>query len=111
MDCLFCKIINKEIPSDIIYEDDKFLAFKDIKPIAPIHLLIIPKKHIPSIKHLEVVDKELMGELLLVAQQIAKKQRVSENGYRLILNIGRDAGQAVNHLHLHLLAGKTLSWG
>jgi len=110
MECLFCKIINKEIPSDIIYEDDKFVAFRDINPIAPIHLLIIPKKHILSMGHVEASSKGLVGELFLTAKKIAEEQGVAENGYRLILNVGKDADQSVNHLHLHLLGGKTLPW-
>ena len=110
MSCLFCKIINKEIPADIIYEDDKFLAFRDIKPVAPIHLLIVPKKHIPTVDHLEEGDKELTGELFLVAQKIARKEGVSERGYRLITNIGENAGQTIEHLHLHLIGGEKLPW-
>lgn len=109
-DCLFCKIIKKELPADIIYEDNDFLSFRDISPKAPIHLLIIPKKHIPSVNDLGQEDKELMGKLFLVASEIARKQEVFNKGYRLIINVGKDAGQAVAHLHLHLLAGKTLSW-
>ncbi len=109
-DCLFCKFANKEIPADIIYEDDDFFAFKDINPKAPLHLLIIPKKHIPSINYLELGDKELIGRLFLTAQKIARGQGVFDKGYRLIINVGEDAGQTVDHLHLHLLAGKTLPW-
>ena len=101
--CLFCKIINKEVPSDIIYEDEKVIAFKDIHPKAPIHLLIVPKKHIPSVNHLEIEDKTLMGELILVAQKIAREKNLK--GYRLQINVGRPAGQIIDHLHLHLLAG------
>jgi len=110
MDCIFCKIVKKEIPSDIVYEDKKIIAFKSIEPVVPVHLLIIPKKHIPTVDHLEIKDKELIGELFLIAQKIAREQRVSESGYRLIINIGRDAGQTVEHLHLHLLGGKKLPW-
>ncbi len=110
-DCLFCKIVNKEIPADIVYDDERFLAFKDIEPIAPLHLLIIPKKHILAVDQLADSDKELMGELLLTAKKIARTAGVAESGYRLVLNVGRDAGQSVNHLHLHLLGGKALSWG
>ncbi len=108
--CLFCKIANKETPADIVYEDDKFLAFKDINPQAPVHILVIPKKHIPSVDHLEVQDKELMGEMFLVAQKVAREKKLSPNGYRLVLNVGKEAGQTVNHLHLHILGGKTLPW-
>lgn len=102
MECLFCKIINKEVPSDIVYEDDKVIAFKDIHPKAPLHLLIIPKKHIPSVDHLEIEDKTLMGELILAAKKIAKEKNLK--GYKLQINVGRPAGQLIDHLHLHLLA-------
>lgn len=109
-DCIFCKIANKEFPSEIAYEDEKIIAFKDIKPVAPLHLLIIPKLHIPSVDHLESKDRELIGELFLVAQKIAREEGVAETGYRLIFNIGKDAGQTVDHLHLHLIGGKRLPW-
>ena len=104
MSCLFCQIANKEVPAEIVYQDDKILAFKDITPKAPVHLLIIPKKHIPSVNHLEIQDKTLMGELILVAQKIAKDKKLE--GYKLQINIGRSAGQIINHLHLHLLSGR-----
>ena len=110
MNCIFCKIINKEIPADIIYESEKVLAFKDVEPKAPVHILIVPKKHIPSVNHLELKDKELIGELFFIAQKIARDQKVARTGYRLIFNIGKDAGQTVDHLHLHLLGGKKLPW-
>jgi len=109
-DCIFCKIVDKELSSRIIYEDNKFIAFKDVNPKAPVHLLIIPKKHIPSVNHIEPQDADLVGKLILVAQKIAKKEGVSESGYRLIFNIGKNAGQTVDHLHLHLLGGKKLPW-
>jgi len=109
-DCLFCKIINREVSADVVYEDENFLAFEDINPKAPLHLLIIPKKHIPSVNYIEPEDQDLIGRLFLVAPQIAKEQGVFDKGYRLIINVGRDAGQAVDHLHLHLLGGKTLPW-
>jgi len=103
INCLFCKIAKKEMPAEIVYEDEKVLVFKDIHPKAPLHLLIIPKKHIHSINHLELRDKELMGELILVAQKIAKEKNLE--GYKLVINVGRPAGQIIDHLHLHLLAG------
>ena len=103
MPCLFCKIINKEVSSDIVYEDEKVVSFKDIHPKAPIHLLILPKKHIPSVNHLEETDKELVGNLFLVAKNIARDKNL--NGYKLIVNVGREGGQLIDHLHLHLLAG------
>lgn len=102
MECIFCKIVNKEISSEIVYEDDKIISFKDINPQAPIHLLIVPKKHIPSVDHIGVEDKTLMGELILAAQKIARDKNLE--GYRLQINVGRPAGQIVDHLHIHLLA-------
>lgn len=106
MECLFCKIINKELSSDIVYEDEKTIAFKDIHPKAPIHLLILPKKHIPSVNHLEKEDKKLMGELILVAQKIAKQKKLK--GYKLIINVGQEGGQIIEHLHIHLLSGRPI---
>jgi len=104
-DCLFCKIIAKELPSSVIYENDNFLVIKDIHPKAPIHLLLITKKHIPSVDHLSKNDKELMGEMILTAQQVARDQGLRERGYRLGFNVGRGGGQIVDHLHLHLTGG------
>lgn len=102
--CIFCKIVKKELPAEIIYEDDKIIAFKDIKPLTPIHFLIVPKKHIHSVDHVEIEDKTLMGELIMAAQKIAREKNIQ--GYKLQINVGRNAGQMVDHLHLHLLAGK-----
>ena len=110
MSCIFCKIVRKEIPAQIVYEDETVMAFKDIEPVAPVHILIIPKLHIPSVNHLEMKNKTLMGELILVAQRIAKEQNVDKSGYRLVFNIGKDAGQTVDHLHLHLIGGHRLPW-
>jgi len=104
MDCIFCKIINKETPADIVYESEKVIVFKDINPKAPIHILIVPKKHITSVKEVEIEDKELLGELFLVAKKIARDKNLK--GYKLIVNVGREAGQIVDHLHIHLLSGK-----
>lgn len=104
-DCLFCKIVAKDSPSTIIYENPNFLVIKDIKPSAPIHLLIIAKKHIPSVDHLVKNDKELIGEMVLTAQQVARDQGLRERGYKLGFNVGRGGGQLVPHLHLHLLGG------
>ncbi|MDP3052188.1 MAG: histidine triad nucleotide-binding protein [bacterium] len=109
-DCIFCKIIDKELPADILYEDNNVIVFKDIKPKAPLHILIVPKKHIPSINHLELEDKKLMGEMFLAAKKMAKKQGVAKTGYRLVFDTGKNAGQTVDHLHLHLLGGKKLPW-
>lgn len=106
--CIFCKIVHKEAPSEIVYEDDKLLVFKDVYPKAPIHILIVPKKHIPTVDHIEMQDKELIGEMFLRAKKVAAKESLASKGYRLIFNVGRDAGQTVDHLHLHLLAGEKL---
>jgi histidine triad (HIT) family protein len=111
MQCIFCKIIKKEIPAEIVYENDSVLAFQDIEPIAPIHILIVPKAHISSAGHLEPENKLLAGELILAAQKISKDKKIDESGYRLIFNIGRDAGQTVDHLHMHLIGGKKISMG
>lgn len=102
MDCIFCKIINKEKPADFLYEDDKVIVIKDINPKAPIHLLIIPKKHISSVEEVGLEDRELMGDLILTAKKIAKEKNL--NGYKLLINIGRSVGQIVDHLHMHLLS-------
>ncbi len=104
-DCLFCKIIAKELPSAVIYENDNFLVINDIKPKAPVHLLIITKNHIPSVDHLSQNDKELIGEMILTAQQVARDQGLSEVGYKLGFNVGEKGGQLIPHLHLHLLGG------
>jgi len=107
-ECIFCKIINKELPSEIISEGEKFIVIQDIKPVARLHLLIIPKKHIPSMNDLGPEDKELIGDMVLLAKKIAKDKGVQDTGYRLVFNAGADAGQTVDHLHLHLLGGEKL---
>lgn len=104
-DCLFCKIIKGEIPSSKVYEDDEILAFNDINPAAPIHILVIPKKHITSLAHMEKGDEELVGKIYGVINKIAEEKGFKDNGYRVIVNCGRDAGQEVMHLHFHILAG------
>ncbi len=108
LDCIFCKIVNKEIEKDFLYENEKIVAFEDITPKAPVHLLIVPKKHILSVDKIKEEDKELIGEMVLVAQKLAREKELVEGGYRLILNTGRDAGQTVDHLHIHLLGGAKL---
>jgi histidine triad (HIT) family protein len=109
-DCLFCKIANKEIPSKIVFEDEKMLAFEDINPQAPEHVLIVPKKHIDSLSACARNDAVLLGNMLIAAQKIAEDRGVSESGYRAVFNMGPDAGMAVNHLHLHLLGGRKFAW-
>ena len=107
-DCIFCKIANKEINSEFVYEDDEIIAFKDINPQAPIHILVIPKKHIESIIDLTDEDEMLVGKMYTAVRKIAKKLNIEESGFRLIVNCGKDAGQEVPHLHFHILAGKKL---
>lgn len=110
MSTIFGKIIRKEIPAKIIYEDEDVLAFEDIQPQAPVHILVIPKKEIPTLNDLKSEDAELMGKLFLAAQKIAKEQGFAEQGYRIVFNCNEDGGQTVNHIHLHLLAGRSLTW-
>lgn len=106
--CIFCKIIKKEIPSEIIYEDNNIVAFADINPKAPVHILIVPKKHIPTVDDFKKEDSKIIGAMVLVAQKIARKQKLAKNGYRLVFNVRFHGGQVVNHIHLHLLGGKPL---
>jgi len=107
-DCLFCRIAKKEIPSDAVYEDDEILAFKDISPQAPVHLLIIPKKHIKSTEEIDENNKEIAGELISAASKIARDMKLE--GYRLVFNCNEIAGQTVFHLHCHLFAGREMKW-
>ena len=106
--CLFCRIIKGEIPSSKVYEDEEVLAFKDINPAAPIHVLVIPKKHITSLAKMEDGDEKIISKIYKVINEIAEKQGFKEKGYRVIVNCGEDGGQEVEHLHFHLLAGKKL---
>jgi len=108
-DTLFTKIINREIPADIVYEDDVCLAFRDINPQAPVHILVIPKKPIPKIADATDHDADLLGHLMIVAGKIAKDEGFGD-AFRLVINNGEDAGQAVFHLHIHILAGRNFSW-
>lgn len=107
-ECIFCKITSKLAPAEIVYEDGNLMAFKDIYPKAPIHILIVPKKHIETVDHIESDDKGLIGEMFIAAKKIARDFGIAKEGYRLIFNVGRAAGQTVDHLHLHLLGGKKL---
>ena len=109
MDCLFCRIIQGEIPAKKIYEDSETFVFEDIKPQAPTHVLIIPKKHIVDVKEAKGEDAQIIGKLHLVAAKIARDRKI-ENGYRTVFNVGPGAGQSVFHLHLHLLGGRALGW-
>ena len=109
-DCLFCRIVNREIPAEIIYEDDFILAFNDINPQAPLHILIIPKKHIEKVSSLKEEDSHLVSKMVLRAKDIAADKGISADGYRLVLNCGKNAGQEVFHIHLHLLGGRRFIW-
>lgn len=107
-DCIFCKIISGEIPSTNVYRDEQVTAFRDINPAAPIHILIVPNKHIDSVNMMIVDDEPLIGHLFFVAKELAAKEGISEDGYRLISNTGAGAGQTVFHIHLHLLGGEPM---
>ena len=109
-DCLFCKIAHKEIPSEILYEDDKVVAFKDIEPQAPTHVLIIPKTHYDSILEVTDKDQEIVAHIHKVITQLAKDLKIAEKGFRIVNNCGEDGGQTVKHLHYHLLGGRNLQW-
>ena len=109
MDCLFCKIIDGEIPSTKVYEDDVCYAFRDINPVAPTHILVIPKKHIDGLDACDEGDKEILSHILSVIKLIAREEKLT-GGYRVISNVGEDGGQSVCHLHFHLIGGKKLGW-
>ena len=106
--CVFCKIVNREIPAKVVYEDDKVMAFHDINPQAPIHILVIPKEHIPTVNDLEEKHRELIGHIFTVIKEIAKEMGIAESGYRVLVNCNRDGGQEIYHLHFHLLGGAPL---
>ena len=107
-DCIFCKIVKKEIPSSIVYEDEEMMAFRDINPVAPVHILVIPKKHIESLIYLNKEDEGLVGRIYTTINKIAKQEGVAENGFRVVVNCGEDGGQEVKHLHFHIIGGKKL---
>jgi histidine triad (HIT) family protein len=109
-DCLFCKIITREIPASIVYEDDRILVFNDINPQAPTHVLVVPKRHIESLNELAPGDDGIVGEVVRRAAAIAKDRGISAGGYRTVFNTNRDAGQTVFHIHLHLLGGRSMRW-
>ncbi len=106
--CPFCDIAARKLKAEIVYEDDQILAFKDAHPIAPVHILVIPKAHLPSINEVSIDDANLMGRLIVAARMLAEENNVSQSGYRLVLNTGRDANQTVFHIHLHLIGGRFL---
>lgn len=108
VDCVFCKIVQREIPSTIVYEDDELIAFNDINPVSPVHLLIVPKKHLVSLNDVREEDTGLLGRMLLVASKLAGEKELHGRGYRAVINNGAEGGQIVMHLHLHLIGGKKL---
>lgn len=110
-DCIFCKIINKDIPADIVYEDDKIVAFRDAHPLAPVHILIIPKDHIQTIDDLEDRQESLIGKMVLTAKKIGRDENISEGGYKLLFRVKKHGGQEVDHIHLHLIGGAPLAEG
>ncbi len=109
-DCLFCKIVAGEIPADIVYENESVIAFRDTSPQAPVHVLVIPRKHISTINDLDEEDRTLIGDMFLAAKEIAAQEGIDESGYRAVMNCNKGAGQSVFHIHLHVLGGRGLSW-
>lgn len=110
IDCIFCRIVAGEIPAKLVREDEETIAFRDINPQAPTHVLVVPRRHVASVNALEPGDAALIGRLFLAAQAIAREQGVADAGYRLVMNAGADAGQTVDHIHLHLLGGRAMHW-
>ena len=109
-DCIFCKIGKHEIQAMVVYEDSEILGFRDINPQAPVHILVIPKKHYHSINDFIESDGALLGHLFLAGKQIAKQEKIADRGYRLVMNCGKEGGQSVDHVHMHLLGGRPLTW-
>lgn len=109
-DCLFCKMVSREIEPDVVYENDHVLAFRDINPQAPTHVLVIPKEHISTVNDLDSEHAHVMGQLFLAAKKVAELEGLSEAGYRSVVNCNRDAGQTVFHIHMHVLGGRSLTW-
>jgi histidine triad (HIT) family protein len=108
--CLFCKIRDGEIPADVVYENENVLAFRDVNPQAPTHVLIVPKKHIATVNDLDEADAQVIGEMYLAAKLLATREGIDEDGYRLVVNCNSQAGQTVFHIHLHLLGGRAMTW-
>jgi len=106
MACIFCKIVNKESPADVVFEDEVVIAFKNINPIAPVHILVVPKRHIGSVVDIKNEDLDLMGKLIYTAKKLADDFGISQKGYKLLIRVGEDGGQEIQHIHLHLISGK-----
>jgi len=109
-DCIFCKIIRKELPAEILYEDERVIAFPDIRPVAPVHILVIPKKHIPNLAEADAADAELLGQALMTLPRIAEQLGIADAGYRTVINTRDNGGQTVYHLHFHILGGRFMTW-
>ncbi len=110
MGCLFCNVVEKKINSDIVYEDENAVAFRDIRPVAPTHVLVVPRKHVAATRELKAEDAALIGNVMVAARNVAAKLGLEKGGYRLVINDGDDAGQSVHHIHVHVLGGRQLSW-
>ena len=108
--CLFCKVVNKEVAAKVLFEDEELVAFSDIRPVAPTHALVIPKRHIPSLDQASPADAALLGHLLLAAQRVARETGIDASGWRAVINNGADAGQSVFHVHVHVLGGRPMAW-
>jgi histidine triad (HIT) family protein len=108
--CIFCRIARGELPAQIVYRDEQVLAFRDINPQAPVHILVVPCEHLSGLNELDAAHAELLGQLLLAAQRVARAEGLAERGYRLVINQGPEAGQSVDHLHVHLLGGRPMQW-
>ena len=109
-DCIFCRIVERTIPSKIVFEDDLVVAFEDVNPQAPVHVLVVPRRHVASIAELQAADAGLLGHLMLTGAAIAKQKGIAESGYRAVVNTGKNGGQTVFHLHLHVLGGRPMHW-
>lgn len=110
MGCLFCNVIEKKVPSDVVYEDEHAIAFRDIRPVAPTHVLVVPRKHMAAVHDLTAADAETMGRVMVAARNVAHQLGLEAAGYRLVINDGDAAGQTVHHIHVHVLGGRSLSW-
>ena len=110
LECVFCNILSGKTPAEFVYENERIVAFRDINPQAPVHVLVVPRKHIPTTNDVQPEDAELLGEMILVARQVAEKEGIAESGYRLVMNCNENSGQEIYHLHLHVLGGRRLTW-
>ena len=108
--CIFCKIVNKDIPANVLYENETVMAFEDLNPQAPVHCLVIPKKHIATANDMENADQDILGQLLLAGKTVAQSKEIANDGYRFVMNTGSHGGQSVYHIHLHVLGGRPLTW-